>query len=119
MDLAEMLAESLGESSSKERNGVHLLNEAAQAWREKFVPIKDLKPGDKVRWKSGCKDKRHGGYGDVLEVFSVVNPPLGPGLGENGSNHLMDIIDFTMATWDNKYGFYLYGFDSRRFERVE
>ena len=107
MGFAEMLDE------------VHLLNDAAQAWREKLVPIKDLKPGDKVRWKAGCKDKRHGDYGDVFEVFSVVNPPLGPGIGDSGSNHYMDVTDFTMATWDNGERFCLYGFDSRRFERVE
>ena len=98
---------------------MHLKGDAAQAWREKFQPIPNLKAGDKVRWKTGCKDKKHGDYGDTFEVFGIIDPPMMSGANNNGSNHQMDVDDFTMATWDGGKIFELFAFDSRRFERVE
>ena len=116
MGFEEMLMERLG--GGREREEIHLSGDAAQAWREKFAPIPNLKPGDKVRWKSGCLDRKHGDYGDVLEVFDVIDPPIVNG-GDNGSNHQLDRLDFSMADWVDNKTFYIYAFDSRRFERVE
>lgn len=117
--LAGMMS-AMGGGGEKDRE-ILLKDEAAQAWREKFIPIPDLKAGDKVRWKSGCQNARHGDYHDVFEVFSVLTPPL-RGLNHSGSNHTGDINDFTLASWDHESRdgtFELYCFDSRRFERVE
>lgn len=95
-----------------------LKDEAAQAWREKFVPIPDLKAGDKVRFKTGCKDSVFPKYGEVVEVFGVF-PPISRNI--EGGNHDLDLYDFSAAVWDEDDDggtFYLYAFDSRRFERV-
>ena len=114
MEELEALLAGLGKKNDEE---TLIANDAAQVWREKFVPIAGLKPGDKVRWKEGCKDKRHGEYGDIFEVFDIISPPI-VNAGENGSNHQLDIVDFSLASWKGEC-FQIYGFDSRRFELVE
>jgi len=116
-ELASLLS-GMGRGGFSERDEVHLKGDAAQAWREKFQPIPNLKAGDKVRWKTGCKNAKHGDYDDVLEVFSVLPEPMTK-MHDGGSNHTGDVYDFTMATWDSGKVFELYCFDSRRFERVE
>ena len=84
--------------------------------RESFVHL-DLKPGDKVRWKKGLKDKMNPGEKDVVEVYSVF-PPVTFN-GDSGYNHFLDENDSSVALiGPHDKELCIYAFDSRRFEKV-
>jgi hypothetical protein len=113
------IEELMAERAAKVARSMRALkDEAAQVWREKFVPIPDLKAGDKVRFKTGCRDSAFPKYGEIVEVFGVF-PPISR--NPAGGNHDLDLDDFSVAVWDEDDDggtFYLFAFDSRRFERV-
>lgn len=83
--------------------------------REEFKPIPDLKPGDKVRWKSaGMKSMTVPDLGEVCEVFRVS-------VGKNESVKRGDVIiesDYTLLFANENGELTEIAFDSRRFERV-
>jgi hypothetical protein len=128
--LESALLESLFGGSKESRNKAFLddsqflQNEAAQAWREKYSPIPNLKEGDKVMWKSGCRSCVIPPDNKIVEVFRVITPPILGFTGDTkGTNHASDIYDFSLGVWqDSGNGekvFNEYLFDSRRFERIE
>ena len=104
-----------------ERDTVYPVGEELAKIRDGFNHILDLKPGDKLRFKSSeigqYKDRRADGRDGVFEVFRVL-PKFTPG-GSTGSNHECDESDFTVVSLEGaKRIISEYAFDSRRFERV-
>lgn len=83
--------------------------------REEFKPIPDLRPGDKVRWKSaGMKSMTVPDFGEVCEVFRVL-------VGKNEPVKRSDTIvesDFTLLFANENGAVIEIAFDSRRFECV-
>jgi len=114
----------LEEKIEKDRNTFTFLSgPGAQAWREKFVPIIDLKPGDKVKLKFGCRSENWPEYDQVVEVFDIINPPvMGFQLGLSGERAFYR-FDFLVGVWVENILedriFLQFYYDSRRFERVE
>ena len=84
--------------------------------RKNWVPLV-MKPGDKVRWKKMHRNKRTPGYGDVVEVFRVLDVPLAN--GAHGSQYYAESCDFTVLYTDNDGDYMEYAYDSRRFEIVK
>lgn len=86
--------------------------------REKFFailqPITDLKPGDRVKWKEGMRDKKFPRYGQTAEVFRLMSKSR---LAQ-GDNHDCDEDDFSILFRDDDGNVSEFIFDSRRFERV-
>lgn len=82
-----------------------------------FIPIADLKPGDKVKWKSeNLKDRLYPELDDVVEVFESF--PAKPRGSMEGSNHDIDRYDFSLAFLDEDGDPTIFIYDSRRFERA-
>ena len=84
--------------------------------RKNWIPIV-LNPGDKVRWKKMHKNKQTPEYGEVAEVFRVLDVPLVS--GKHGSQYHAESCDFTVLYTDNDGDYLEYAYDSRRFELVK
>ena len=91
-----------------------------EKFRESYVHIPDLKPGDKVKWKDKFKNKEWPDYETVIEVFSVF--PIITNQNNvtcSGSNHFLAESDFSAVCMkDSDTLFAEYAFDSRCFEKV-
>jgi hypothetical protein len=87
-----------------------------------YQPIKNLKSGDRLRWKKGQSSCRFPQEGEVVEVHQVITPEVRSRMtipGENG-NHACDMPDFTVLFVDENDGkIEEFPFDSRRFERAK
>ena len=114
--------EALQASSRMVRIGGRTLEPITGEERENIAidmqPIADLKPGDRLIWKSeSMRDRTHPELGQVIEVFRLFD---GSNVKkENGSNHVADSLDFvalfrTADTGDIAE----HAFDSRRFNRI-
>ena len=106
------LSGSSGEGSGRKRIKGKELVSVHKNW----IPIV-LKPGDKVRWKKMHKNKQAPEYGEVAEVFRVLDVPLVS--GQHGSQYHAESCDFTMLYADNDGDYMEYAYDSRRFELVK
>jgi hypothetical protein len=109
----EMLSQMAGSS--------HTLNpisgEELKSVREDYKHIEDLKPGDKVVYKSRWKATRHPKNEEVCEVFRVFPPK--PVTDKSGSNVECMERDFSILFEDGDGDYAEMLFDSRRFKRVE
>ena len=81
-------------------------------------PIADLKPGDRLIWKSeSMRDRRAPELGQVIEVFRLFDDSNVK--KENGTNHAADSLDFTaLFRTAEKGDIEEHAFDSRRFNRI-
>lgn len=113
MDMGD-LAKMVGQATAPRRKPV--VGDALASFRTTFVPIADLKAGDRVQWKKGYADCVLPAELDVIEVFEAF-PPKERAI--QASNHDADRYDFSAAFVDGEGQVVLFYFDSRRFERVE
>jgi len=80
-------------------------------------PIADLKPGDRLIWKSeSMRDKKFPELGQVIEVFRLFDDSNVT--RENGSNHVADSLDFVALFRTDTGVIEEHAFDSRRFNRI-
>lgn len=110
-----MLAEAVSESKGHELK--FIAGEERERIAEQMQHIKDLKPGDKVRWQERMKNSRWPAYGEIVEVFRVF--PVRYVTGKEGSPSAANENDFSLITHDNDGDIIEFIYDSRRFERVE
>jgi hypothetical protein len=107
------LAALAGMDEDDEMRTKHVSVNAVEA---NFLPIEDLKVGDKVRWKSEKHIvQKWPALGQIVEVYSVNPPPLTQEIGRNIAR-----VDFTVLydDGDERGSINEFGHDSRRFERV-
>lgn len=109
-DLSRMLR------STKAAERKPLVGDALASFRSTFVPIADLKAGDRLQWKKNLADCVIPAELDVIEVFETF-PPKERAI--EASNHDADRYDFSAAFVGDEDQVVLFYFDSRRFERVE
>lgn len=84
--------------------------------RENFQHIKDLKPGDLVRYKSGWHTTKIPSKLQVVEVFQVFPIRVS---GQAGTPEFLAEYDFSILVQDEDGDYLMFALDSRRFERVE
>ena len=86
---------------------------------EQLQPIKDLKPGDAVRWKRGLKNAKFPSYDEIIIVSRVYQEPFYNDKANPGSTYFMEPQDFVGLIRHKDGDWIEYHFDSRRFEKVD
>jgi hypothetical protein len=79
-----------------------------------------FKPGDRVCWKPGLRNRRLPAYGTPAVVLEVLDPPITDGETESGSTYFREPLSLVLGLfWDREPGrgdFVIFHFDGRRFE---
>jgi hypothetical protein len=82
-----------------------------------------LKPGDRVTWKPGLKNRRVPLPGQPAVVVAVLDEPVFDSEQDSGSTYFRDPLDLVLGViWDkepHRGDFVLFHFDSRRFQPWE
>jgi len=77
---------------------------------------KALQPGMLAQWKPGMKNRRTPDYGAPMIVVEVLDSPIIDGTFESGSVYFRERLDIILGFVDEDDEFYMFHYDSRRFE---
>src|SRR6185312_180918 len=77
---------------------------------------KSLQPGMLAQWKPGMKNRRAPDYDVPMIVVEVLEQPVIDSTFESGSVYFRERLDIILGFVDEDDEFYMFHYDSRRFE---